>query len=151
MNRGAGHGQCALGDARLPAIAARYADALEAGDVDALLGLLTEDASWCMPPMPAWFQGHDALRSWLTRDPLTQRWRHARTRASGQLAVGCYLYSAGTGAYEPAVIDVLTLTPGGQVSAVTAFVLADGLYADAAAVFARFGLPSAAPGAPAAG
>jgi len=98
-----------------------------------------------MPPMPTWFQGHDALRSWLTRDPLTQRWRHARTRANGQLAVGCYMYSADTGAYEPAVIDVLTLTTDGQISAVTAFVLADGLYADAAAVFARFGLPAAAP------
>jgi RNA polymerase sigma-70 factor (ECF subfamily) len=135
----------ALGDARLASIAARYADALETGDVDALLAMLTEDATWCMPPMPTWFQGHEALRSWLARDPLTQRWRHAATRANGQLAVGCYLYSPTTGAYEPAVIDVLTLSPAaGQISAVTAFVLLDG-QADPAAVFAHFGLPATAP------
>jgi len=134
-----------LGDARLASIVARYADALETGDVDALLAMLTEDATWSMPPMPTWFQGHEALRSWLTRDPLTQRWRHAATRANGQAAVGCYLYRHSTGAYEPAVIDVLTLSPvDGKISAVTAFVLVDG-QADPAAVFARFGLPATAP------
>jgi RNA polymerase sigma-70 factor, ECF subfamily len=135
-----------LGDARLAAVAAQYADALETGDVDALLALLTADATWCMPPMPTWFQGHEALRSWLIRDPLSHRWQHAATRANGQLAVGCYIYSPAAGGYEPAVIDVLTLTPGdGKISAVTAFVLLDG-QADAAAVFARFGLPATAPG-----
>jgi RNA polymerase sigma-70 factor (ECF subfamily) len=134
-----------LGDARLASIVARYADALETGDVDALLAMLTEDATWSMPPMTTWFQGHEALRSWLARDPLTQRWRHAATRANGQLAVGCYLYRHATGAYEPAVIDVLTLSPvDGKISAVTAFVLVDGL-ADPAAVFAQFGLSATVP------
>jgi RNA polymerase sigma-70 factor, ECF subfamily len=135
----------ALGDSRVASIAARYADALESGDVDALLAMLTEDATWCMPPAPTWFQGHEALRSWLTREPLMHRWRHAATRANGQLAVGCYLYAPATGAYKPAVIDVLTLSPAdGKISAVTAFVLLDG-QADPAAVFARFGLPATAP------
>jgi RNA polymerase sigma-70 factor (ECF subfamily) len=134
----------ALGDTRLASIAARYADALETGDVDALLGLLTQDASWCMPPMPTWFQGHAALRSWLTRDPLTQRWRHAATRANGQLAVGCYMYTTATGTYEPAVIDVLTLADDGRISAVTAFVLVEE-QCDPAAVFTGFGLPATAP------
>jgi RNA polymerase sigma-70 factor (ECF subfamily) len=134
----------ALGDARLASIAARYADALETGDVDALLAMLTQDATWCMPPCTTWFQGHEALRSWLISDPLTQRWRHAAARANGQLAVGCYMYSPATGAYEPAVIDVLSLSPAdGKISAVTAFVLLDG-QADPAAVFARFGLPATA-------
>ena len=135
----------ALGDARLASIAARYADALETGDVDALLAMLTADATWCMPPCATWFQGHEALRSWLVRDPLAQRWRHAATRASGQLAVGCYMYSPATGEYEPAVIDVLTLSPAdGKISAVTAFVLLDE-QVDPAAVFTRFGLPARAP------
>jgi RNA polymerase sigma-70 factor, ECF subfamily len=139
----------ALGDARLASLAARYADALETGDVDALLALLTENATWSMPPWATWFRGPEALRSWLVSDPLTQRWRHAATRVNGQLAVGCYMYSAATGSYDPAVIDVLTLSPGdGKISAVTAFVLLDGP-TDPTAVFARFGLPVAAP-APAA-
>jgi RNA polymerase sigma factor (sigma-70 family) len=120
-------------------------DALGTGDVDVLLAMLTEDATWCMPPWTAWFQGHEALRSWLTRDPLTQRWRPAATRANGQLAVGCYLYSHTTAAYEPAVIDVLTLSAAdGKISAVTAFVLLDE-QVDPAEVFARFGLPATPP------
>jgi RNA polymerase sigma-70 factor (ECF subfamily) len=135
----------ALGDTRLTSIAARYADALETGDVDALLSMLTQDASWCMPPCPTWFQGHEALRSWLVSDPLTQQWRHTETRANGQLAVGCYMYSPDSGAYEPAVIDVLTLSPAdGKISAVTAFVLLDE-QVDPAEVFARFGLPPTPP------
>ena len=134
----------ALGDARLASIAARYADALETGDVDTLLAMLTEDATWCMPPLTTWFQGHEALRAWLVRDPLSQRWQHVATRANGQLALGCYMYSPATGAYEPQVIDVLTLTADGKISAVTAFVLF-GQQVDPAAVFARFGLPASPP------
>lgn len=130
----------ALGGTQVAVIAAQYADALESGDVGALLSLLTKDATWCMPPSPTWFQGHAALAPWLVRDPLSQRWRHAVTRASGQLAVGGYLFSAATGTCEPAVIDVLTLTPAGKISAVTAFVL--GEPDDPATVFAAFGLPA---------
>jgi RNA polymerase sigma-70 factor (ECF subfamily) len=135
---------CTLGDARLASIAARYADALETGDVDTLLAMLTEDATWCMPPLTTWFQGHEALRFWLIRDPLSHRWRHMATRANGQLAVGCYIYSPATGAYEPHTIDVLTLTADGKISAVTAFVLLQE-QVDPAAVFARFGLPASPP------
>jgi len=133
----------ALGDARLSAIAARYADALETGDVETLLAMLTEDATWCMPPAPTWFQGTEALRAWLVDGPLTCRWQHATTRANGQLAVGCYLYRPDTGRYEPWVIDVLTLSDEGRIRAVTAFVL-DETEADPGAVFERFGLPSKA-------
>ncbi len=68
----------ALGDRAVADLAHRYATALEAGDVDALLGLLTDDATWCMPPTPTWFQGHEALRAWLVRGPLVERWRHPR-------------------------------------------------------------------------
>jgi len=133
----------ALGEARLAAIAARYADALETGDVEGLLAMLTDDATWCMPPAPTWFQGTAALRAWLVDGPLTCRWQHATTRANGQLAVGCYLYRPDTGRYEPWVIDVLTLSAAGKISAVTAFVL-DETEADPGAVFERFGLPSKA-------
>ena len=131
----------ALGEPHLADLARRYADALETGDVEGLLGLLTQDASWCMPPMPTWFAGHEALRDWLVRDPLTQRWRHLPTRANGQLAVGCFMWSDESGRYDAAVIDVLTLTQsGGQIAAVTAFVVLD--EQDPARVFERFGLPA---------
>ena len=80
-----------LGDQRTSEIVQQYADAIERGDADTLVSMLTEDATWSMPPHPTWFQGHRALRDWLIRDPLAVRWKHLATRANGQLAVGCYL------------------------------------------------------------
>ncbi len=130
----------ALGTRRVARLAERYADALETGDADTLLGLLTADATWSMPPYTDWYTGHDTLREWLLRDPLAQRWRHRPTWANGQLAVGCYLHVAAADDFLPWVIDVLTLTSGGQIAAVTAFIVAD--EPDPAAIFASFGLPA---------
>jgi RNA polymerase sigma-70 factor, ECF subfamily len=131
----------ALGDRAVADLAHRYATALETGDVDALLGLLTADATWCMPPTPTWFQGHESLRVWLASGPLVERWQHRNGWANGQLAVGCYLFAAASGRYQPAVIDVLTLD-GDKIAAVTAFLLDD---SDAAETFASFGLPPELP------
>jgi RNA polymerase sigma-70 factor, ECF subfamily len=137
-----------LGDQRTRAIVRRYADAIERGDADTLVSMLTEDATWSMPPIPTWFSGVQSIREWLIRDPLQERWRHRPARANGQLAVGCYLYDAGQGGYTPAVIDVLTLE-GSRVAAVTAFVIPDapepapaGAQVTGAEIFARFGLPA---------
>ena len=126
-------------------IVERYASAIERGDADTLVSMLTEDATWCMPPDAAWFQG-ESLREWLVSDPLRERWRHLPTQANGQLAVGCYLFDQGQGCYTPGVIDVLTLD-GDRIAAVTAFVVhADPQAPGAAAeVFARFGLPAELP------
>ena len=139
----------ALGGQRVSEIAARYADAIERGDADTLVSMLTADATWSMPPNPTWFQGHQALRDWLVRDPLTERWRHQATWANGQLAVGCYLYDSGTGRYSAAVIDVLTLDRD-RIAAVTAFLMpwASGTQPPGptgAEIFARFGLPAELP------
>ena len=128
----------ALGDRAVADLAHRYATALETGDVETLLGMLTDDATWCMPPYPAWFQGHQALRAWLVSDPLPLRWRHQTAQANGQLAVGCYLFDAASGRYLAHVIDVLTLD-GDKIAAVTAFVFGEGT--DPAKIFATFALP----------
>jgi RNA polymerase sigma-70 factor (ECF subfamily) len=131
----------ALGDQAVADLAHRYATALETGDVDTLLGLLTQDASWCMPPYTDWFQGHEALRAWLVRDPLTRGWRHRAARANGQLAVAGYLLDPESGRYPGHVIDVLTLD-GDKIAAVTAFLPGDEAAAD---TFATFGLPPELP------
>ena len=135
----------ALGGQRVSQIAARYADAIERGDADTLVSMLTEDATWCMPPQRAWYQGA-ALRDWLVRSPLAERWRHQATRANGQLAVGCYLYDSSTGRYSAAVIDVLTLDRD-RIAAVTAFLMPATTSASptGAEIFARFGLPAELP------
>jgi RNA polymerase sigma-70 factor (ECF subfamily) len=129
----------ALGDQRTRQLAQRYADAIERGDADALITMLTEDATWSMPPTPTWYQGHASLRDWLVREPLAERWRHWPTMANGQLAVGCYL--ADGDRFTPAVLDVLTLD-GERIDAVTAFLFHEGGTESPERAFARFGLPA---------
>ena len=42
---------------------ARYCDAFERHDVDALVALLHEDATFTMPPVPWWLRGRDHIRA----------------------------------------------------------------------------------------
>ena len=134
-----------LGDQRTRDIVARYASAIERGDADTLVSMLTEDATWCMPPFSAWYQG-ESLREWLVGGPLRERWRHLPAQANGQLAVGCYLFDQGQGCFTPAVIDVLTLD-GDRIAAVTAFIVHEDPQAPGkpAEVFSSFGLPAELP------
>ena len=125
-----------LGDERLRALVADYADALERGDVDALLAMLSEDATWSMPPLAQWYRGHEAIAGFLRAGPFTVRWRHVPVRANGQAAVGCYLWSEDRGRFVAYVIDVLELR-GDRIAAVTGFI--------DAAHFPRFGLPDELP------
>jgi RNA polymerase sigma-70 factor, ECF subfamily len=112
------------------ALAARYAAAWEAGDVDAIVAMLAADARYAMPPLPEWYAGRDAIRAFLTAGPLAHRWRFVPTRANGQLAFGTYLWT--DGALRWGGLDVLTLR-GGEVVEVVSFL--DGKYAG------MFGLP----------
>lgn len=138
----------ALGDEKTAEIVERYTAALQSGDVDRVVALLTEDATWSMPPCPMWFRGIETVSAFLTDYPLNERWRHIPTRANGQLAVGCYMWDGER--YAAAVLDVLTLR-GDKVADVTAFLApwvfsrfgeAEGFMSEA--FFARFGLPAEA-------
>ncbi len=137
----------ALGDQRTRDIVQRYSDAIERGDADTLVSMLTEDATWCMPPIRTWLTGLATIRQWLIRDPLAERWKHLPARANGQLAVGGYLFDASEGRYIPAALDVLTLD-GDKIAAVTAFLAVEveprpgGSQVTGAELFARFGLPA---------
>ncbi len=140
-----------LGDQRTRDLVTRYADATERGDIQALAGLLTQDVTWSMPPIPTWFQGLAPVRDFLVRFPLTDRWKHRPTRANGQLAVAGYVYDPDDGGFRPAVIDVLTLD-GDKIAAVTGFLTASLLSPEHAGgwvggpeLFGRFGLPADPP------
>ena len=58
-----------LGDRRLRELAERYVAAWEAADVGRLLALLTEDATFAMPPLPQWFRGRAAIGEFLRTGP----------------------------------------------------------------------------------
>jgi RNA polymerase sigma-70 factor, ECF subfamily len=121
-----------LGDERIRGLVERYMDALDRGDVAAVIAMLADDATWSMPPLPSWYRGLDAITDFLRRGPATHRWRHLPARANGQLAVGCYRWEDAKGGYAANVLDVLTLH-GERIGAVTGFVTPE--------VFRRFGLP----------
>ena len=71
-----------LGDDKVRALVDGYAAAMRAGDVDALLALFHHDATWCMPPMPAWYQGIDAIAGFVADFALLDTWRHLVTSAN---------------------------------------------------------------------
>jgi RNA polymerase sigma-70 factor (ECF subfamily) len=134
----------ALGDNGLREVVERYVDAWERGDVDAILAMLAEDATFAMPPLRAWYRGHDAIAVFLTGSALRDRWRFVPARANGQLAFGTYAWDADSGSYVPLGLDVLTLR-GARVQEITAFVApatrGSAQERFAADVFHRFDLP----------
>ena len=122
-----------LGDQGVRDLVARFVEAFEGGDVPAIVGLLTDDAAFAMPPYPEWSRGRDAVaESWLMPERAPTGLRYALTRANGQLALGTYAWDAALGAHLPLALDVLTLR-GGLIAAVVAFRSPE--------VFPRFGLP----------
>ena len=107
-----------LGDKRLQEIVAEYAGALERGDADALVALLTEDVTWSMPPLPSWYRGLAAVTDFAVKVPLGScgAWRHLPVTANGQPAVAHYLMGEqdqAAGGYRCWAITVLTLRSTG--------------------------------------
>jgi RNA polymerase sigma-70 factor (TIGR02960 family) len=120
-----------LGDDRVAAILTQWSDAWQAGDVDAIVAMMSQDARFSMPPLTEWYSGRDAIRTFLTDGPLQSQWKFLPTIANGQLAFGTYLRDDTTDSYIPGGLDVLTLT-GSEVTSVVTFIEAD---------FTLFGLP----------
>jgi RNA polymerase sigma-70 factor, ECF subfamily len=135
-----------VGDRRLREIVEAYTRAWEAGDVEAIVGMLTEDAVLTMPPMPTWYRGRAGVRGFLAR-AFRARWDPERNRfvagerrvrlmaasAGGQPAFGNYAWDASSRAFEPQVLQVLTLR-GSEIAEIDGWV--------DPAILPRFGLPA---------
>jgi RNA polymerase sigma-70 factor (TIGR02960 family) len=114
----------------------RFADAVEGGDIEGIVSLLTDDACLSMPPYPFEYQGPAAIGAFL-RDRAGIRGAPLRlvpTRANGQPAFGCYLSPKQATLARPYGLMVLTLDRD-RLSAITWF--------GDSSVFAYFGLPRA--------
>jgi RNA polymerase sigma-70 factor (TIGR02960 family) len=113
----------------------RYAQALEQGDIDRLVALLTDDALMTMPPQPIEVHGAHAIAQF----SLEREWwgdgrvRLIPTRANGQPAFAMYLQDPEAPIARAHGLVVLTLD-GDRISHVTRF-------ADTR-LFARFGMPA---------
>jgi RNA polymerase sigma-70 factor, ECF subfamily len=124
-----------VGDERLRDVVERYVRAWEDGDVAAIVAMLTEDATFSMPPRPTWFRGRVAVGEFLAAYPMARprRWRLRPTRANGQPAFGSYLAHEAGGSAVAHAIEVLTLNADGRIAAITTF--------HDRTAFPRFGLP----------
>lgn len=113
-----------------------YVRAWEYADVNALIKLLADEATFSMPPIPAWYQGKETIRGLIARTifagPAAGRWRLLPTRANRQVAFGLYRVSDTPGTHSAYGIQVITFC-GGAISDITTF-------RDPALVV-RFGLP----------
>jgi RNA polymerase sigma-70 factor (TIGR02960 family) len=125
----------AAGSTAEKAIVARFATAWESADLDALVGLLTDDVFMSMPPMPLEYEGRDIVaRFCAILLGSGRRFDLVPARANGQPAFGAYVHAPdgirhGTGLY------VLTLA-GDRICAMTRF---------EASVLSWFGLPRSLP------
>jgi RNA polymerase sigma-70 factor (ECF subfamily) len=116
----------------------RFAAAVERGDTEGVVSLLTDDAWLTMPPEPYEYQGGQAIARFLD-DRAARRGAHLRlvpTRANGQPAFGCYLPDAQAPIARAYGLMVLTLSDDG-ISAITWF--------GERGLFPRFGLPRTLP------
>ncbi len=110
-----------LGDRALNQFVTAYTTAVERGDTEAIIALLTKDATWSMPPLPSWYRGHESTRDFLNRMALLPSWRHQATRANGQPAIAGYRWNPNRRTYTAYVIDVHTLQDG-LIDGVTSFI-----------------------------
>ncbi|MFK4599417.1 sigma-70 family RNA polymerase sigma factor [Streptomyces pristinaespiralis] len=99
-----------------------FVRAFEAGDVDAIVTLLTDDAWLTMPPLPLEYQGPEAIRRFLSTVALRDGIRYVLlpTRANGQPAFGVYVRDPRTPILHAHGVLVLTLT-GDRITALTRF------------------------------
>jgi RNA polymerase sigma-70 factor, ECF subfamily len=114
----------ALGDDALREIVDAYVDAWERNDVETVVAMLSEDATFAMPPLASWFGGREEIEIFLADSPMSGdwRWRAVRTQANGQPALGYYTWQPEEGTYRPFALNVLSLQ-GDRISDVTAFIV----------------------------
>jgi RNA polymerase sigma-70 factor, ECF subfamily len=126
-------------DAEHAELLARYVDAFERYDVDALVALLHEDATMSMPPLALWMHGPDALRRWW-QGPGAEcsGSRLLATAANGAPAFGLYR-PAPDGGHDAFGIHVVEIGEG-RVIGIHTFIEPE--------LFERFGLPDRLPGSP---
>jgi RNA polymerase sigma-70 factor, ECF subfamily len=113
---------------------ARYVQAFEQYDIEALTSLIQEDATQSMPPFDLWLRGRDDILTWWFGPGIGCKGSRVvpTVAANGAPAFGQYKPSP-DGGYEPWALQVLQLS-GGRVVEFTFFL-------DTDALFPLFGLP----------
>jgi len=125
-------------DERTRSLLSRYVRAWENADIDALVDLLKDDATFSMPPYPSWYRGKIAIREFIRTEILAGRaqspFRFMPTRANGRPAFGWYRLDDSDHRFHGFAIQVLGLE-GESISDIATFM--------DPRLLARFGLPDA--------
>jgi RNA polymerase sigma-70 factor (ECF subfamily) len=112
----------------------RYLEAFHRYDVDALVSLLHEDATFSMPPYTLWLRGPDAVRTWLLgRGAACRGSRLLPTRGCGGPAFAQYRPGDHGGPHQAWAL-VLLEVQGGRVRSWSSFL-------DTQTLFPLFDLP----------
>jgi RNA polymerase sigma-70 factor, ECF subfamily len=122
-------------DAADAELLARYVQAFERYDVDALTSLIREDATQSMPPYDLWLRGRDDIFAWWLGPGIGCRDSRVipTVSANGSPAFGQYKPSESGEGHEPWALQVLEVEDG-QIVELTFFLDTDTL-------FPLFGLP----------
>ncbi len=115
---------------------ARYVEAFERYDMEALTSLIHEDATQSMPPYDLWLAGRDDIFAWWLGPGVGCRGSRVvpALAANGAPAFGQYKPRPGGDGYEPWALQVLEVA-GGRIVELTFFLGTETL-------FPLFGLPS---------
>jgi RNA polymerase sigma-70 factor, ECF subfamily len=113
---------------------ARYVEAFEQYDIDALTSLIQEDATQSMPPFDLWLRGRDDIFAWWFGPGIGCRGSRVipTSTANGSPAFGQYKPSP-DGGYEPWALQVVEVSDG-RIVELTFFL-------DTERLFPLFGLP----------
>ena len=120
-------------DAAQQELLARYVDAFERFDVEAMVTLLHEDATMMMPPYPLWMRGAAEYGKWLRGGGSGCRGSRLRAVAANGVPAFAQWRSSPDGGFEAWSIHTLDLSDG-RITAINFFV--------DARLFPLFGLPT---------
>jgi RNA polymerase sigma-70 factor (ECF subfamily) len=112
-------------------LVARYVEAFEHYDVDALTKLLHEEATLSMPPYDLWLQGHESIAKWmLTFGICCKGSRLVPVEACGGTPAFAQYRQAGAQPWALIMLEV----DGDRITSITS-------YLDVETLFPRFGVP----------
>ena len=118
----------------------RYVHAWESADIQGIISLLSDTATFPMPPLPFWVQGKQAVAELISRNILAgegrQRFKLVPLQANGQPGFAFYWVDEATRTYHAYALQVITIEDG-LLSDVTTFGMP--------ALFGYFQLPAVLP------
>jgi RNA polymerase sigma-70 factor (ECF subfamily) len=112
--------QSALGDVALRELLGSFVKAWEERNLNDLVTLLTEDAQFTMPPLPAWFDGREAVARFIADRLFATPWQLRPLHANGQPGFACYILMPGETEYRLGAVNLLSFRDG-RISAVNSF------------------------------